>query len=66
MKRRALPWNPVTKCFTEKSEATVPRLLDPEEEELAREYLAKTPADYIKNKVSLLQYMNAAVAFKNW
>ena len=61
MKRRALPWDPVSKMFTETGH-TVPRLLDPEEEQLAREFEAKPTSQ----QDDFLLYMSAAAAFKNW
>lgn len=64
MKRRALHWDPHRKMFTDKSETIVLRLLDPEEEELAREYLANPPVDDTEEE--FLLYMSEAAIFKNW
>lgn len=61
MKRRALPWDPVSRMFTETGH-TVPRLLDPEEEQLAREFEAKQTSQ----QAEFLLYMSEAVIFKNW
>jgi len=66
VKTRCLPFDPVKKMFTTPSEATSPRRLTQEEEQVLREQEARIMGLSRAPNVTPVQHLNHYLVFKNW